>query len=117
MYKIDKDVIVEGHVFILYHYEEWCLEAASIQTSLKLLVSNICKNIKTWISIKLFNYVIETIDTIFKGANYIYNFSTFTNKNFRRYFINVTHIDTNKIPKVYTFIVKKISVVWLHNIW
>ena len=143
VYKIGKDGIVEGHIFILYHYENGCLEAISIQTSLKLLVLNVCKNVKTGISIKLFNYIMETILPIFKSANYIYafawkimsnilvkkfNFSTFTNENFRGYFINDVHIDINKINvnsfeynlvrdlkdkatnsnSIYTFTVKKI---------
>jgi hypothetical protein len=112
IYKVDSNGIIEGHVFILYHYEVACLEAISIQTSLKLLVNNICNSVKTGISVKLFNYIMETIIPMFQSANYIYafawknmsnilvkkfNFSTFTNKDWNGYFIDDIHIDINKI--------------------
>lgn len=112
IYEQNKNSIIEGHMFILYHPEIASLEAIGIQLSLKLLANNICNGIKTGLSIKLFNYVMNQIVPIFKSANYLYafawkimsnilvqkfNFNTLIQKNFGGYLIDDKNIDIEKI--------------------
>jgi hypothetical protein len=110
IYKLNQIGLIEGHVFILYHHEIASLEAISIQTSLKLLLDNLCDNVKAGLSVKLFNYVINQIVPIFKSANYLYayawkimsdilvakfNFNTIEKKNFGGYLIDGIDVNYN----------------------
>jgi hypothetical protein len=112
IYTTNEDGIIDGHIFILYKYEKGCLEAISIQSSLKLLIESNCLSIKQGISKKLFDYVFDKIVPLYKSANYIYahaweimsnilvhkyNFYTVTYDDYDNYYINNKTIDEERI--------------------
>ena len=115
VYSINKNSIIDGHIFILNHHIEGCLEAISIQSSLKMLISNTCYNEKTGISTQIFAYVFSNVIPLFKSAHYIYAyawkqmseilvskycFNTFTfNRKFQpeTFYINNKDINSEKI--------------------
>jgi hypothetical protein len=115
VYILNDDGIFDGHIFIQNHYTEGCLEAISIQSSLKILVDSKCNNKKYGISTKLFDYVFCNIITMFKNSVYIYayawkimsdilvkkyNFNTFTfikhGDNYF-YYVNNKNVITNNV--------------------
>ena len=112
VYILNEDGIFDGHIFILNKHEIGCLEAISIQSSLKLLIDSNCSDIKHGISTKLFDYVFSNIVPIFKSANYIYayawqnmsdilvakyKFYTITRNALNNYNINGENIDNEQI--------------------
>jgi hypothetical protein len=69
--------IIIGHIFIHYINRPGlaCLEAVSIQSSLRTLIGSLCYNEKRGISRELFEYVNTSIVPLFPYVTYIYAYA------------------------------------------
>ena len=75
IYLENEDGIIDAHVFLIYYFDEAWLEAISIQTSLKILVENICDKKKYGLSTVLFDYIFNNIIKQFESVQYIYAYA------------------------------------------